>query len=62
MLVRRNAEGEEEQEGEAEEHRRAASWLRARGELGVAPFWRVPPTMLRDIDAPEPVAGVTTND
>ena len=40
MLVRRNAEGEEEQEGEAEEHRRAASWLRARGELGVAPFWR----------------------
>ena len=47
MLVRRNAEGEEEQEGEAEEHRRGASWLRARGELGVAPFWRVPPTMLR---------------
>ena len=30
MLVRRNAEGEEEQEGEAEEHRRAAFLVRAR--------------------------------
>ena len=26
VLVRRNAEGEEEQEGEAEEHRRLRSW------------------------------------